>query len=145
MGRTSTTRRLVFIKKTKNPVVPRPQRREAPSGASDAKPSATFAAPVRRPAAASGGNKLMKFAALFAGVVCLGAAAGAMSGKQRAPSAPEYELREISQTAVRPSFDRTETPLTERELRGEPLPAMLAQRSAPTDEGFRASIYARRR
>lgn len=137
MARTSVSRRLVFIKKTKNPVAPLPQRsaptREAVVERQESRPRPMVVAKPadsRRPA---------KLAAIFFGLLCLGAAIGAMGRAQISASA-DYVERETRSSAA------SQAPLSASDdYREAGLPAVLSQRSAPTDESFRASAYVRRK
>lgn len=149
MGRTSVSRRLVFIKKTKNPVAPLPRKSPASGTSSEqmvgekAKPAAVFAAPASRSSGqASGALKFVKFAAIFAGIACAGAAIAVM-GNGRATASRDYAEPEARSVVSRPAVSRTAVSEPGGQENG--LPAVLAQRSTPTDESFRASGYARRR
>lgn len=146
MATTSVSRRLVYIKKTKNPVAPLPKQSRDKSSdqmvGEEAKPAATFAAPPRRIARQpSSAMKFAKFGMVLIGVVCAGAAAALISNsRSEAPRGyREPEVAAVSRPA--PSRVVESDPGT----REGALPAVLAQRSAPTDESFRASAYARRR
>jgi hypothetical protein len=142
---TTVSRRLVYVKKTKNPRTPLPRRPPSSkvTASEAAKPSKPFAAPVPCSVPKTGWKAYGKPAAILAGVLCIGVAIVAM-GKVGATRSYSYEA-EVRPVVSRSSSVRVQTPISERELQGEALPSVLAQREAPTDEGFRASAYARRR
>jgi hypothetical protein len=139
MARASVSRRLVFIKKTKNPVAPLPQR-SAPKNETVMERPAPRHAPVVRAKPAERG-RVAKLAAIFVGLLCLGAAIGVMGRAQMSASSDyaEPEIRPASSAALRAPLSASD------DYREVGLPSVLSQRSAPTDDSFRASAYVRRR
>lgn len=141
MGRTSVSRRLVYIKKTKNPVAPLPRKEPQPTSARAASTTPAPARVVRPVAVPSSGVKLFRSAAIFVGLVCAGAAV-AMMGQARSRSA-DYAEQEITPAAPPPAPRSAMNPSDDYQTVG--LPSVLSNRAAPTDESFRAAAYARRR
>lgn len=137
MAVSSIRRRMVFVKKTKNPRAPLPQRRT--SSSRESKSESVFVAPPPRPT--TGWEKYGKPAAIFVGLACVGILGGVLFSYS--PTERTYDRAEASPKPIVIDQARPVIAIPGVETAQPALPDMLSQRTAATDESFRASSYTR--
>jgi hypothetical protein len=140
---TTVRRRLIFIKKTRNPHAPLPKRRPSSSDemvGEKAKPFAPLAASSRPVIRKAGWQRFAKPTAILVGIGLLagGVAMVAMSGS----ASRDYAEPEIRSVVSRPSVTTVRVGNPTRE---DIAPVAVMERSTPTDASFLASAHVRRK
>jgi hypothetical protein len=141
---TTVRRRLIFIKKTKNPHAPLPKRRRSSSDemvGEKAKPFAPLAAPARPVVREAGWRRFAKPALAALGGVGL-LVGGIVMVATSGPASRDYAEPEIRSVVSRPAVTTVRVGNPTRE---DIAPVAMMERPTPTDASFLASAHVRRK
>lgn len=148
---TTVSRRLVYVKRTKNPHAPlprkKPQAEADPMIGEKAKPFAMLAAAPRPQAKEAGWLKFVKPALLVSGIAAFGGVFAMMGGGTKSYSdTSSAEVRTVTAAATRrPAAPSQAAKASAYPGAQESVTPVLSQRAAPTDQSFLQTAYVRKK